>query len=172
MRISALYTHAPYLLQADQHCFITPLSEWENRSVYEMKRWLQTHTDHVRECRRQADRHTKQYTQDIRTYIPTPHVRTPTHSTIPRQAGSKTSQTDFHPSLVSRQSTISKYFPIRPTPPIEVPDTVTTYPHLQPLLTSHRTQPPSIPSLVQTPPQDQFTLTRPSLQTTITKYFN
>ena len=69
-RITALYTHAAHLQQADQHCFTTTLDKWKHRSTHEMKKWLKTNTVHIRECCRQANNHNKQHTRDICMYIP------------------------------------------------------------------------------------------------------
>ncbi len=172
MRITALYSHAPYLLQADQHCFNIPLPDWKTRSVYDMKRWLRTHTDHIRECRRQADCHTRQHTRDIRTYIPpTPHSRTQTCSTTPSNVTTKTSRTDFQPTLVSRQSTISKYFQPWPAPSNNTSDPAPPYPSPPQPPTSTKTHPQLSSSSVRPLPHDQSTSHRITVQTAITKYF-
>ncbi len=171
MRITALYSHAPYLLQADQHCFNVPLSDWKNCSVYDMTRWLRTHTDHIRECRRQADCHTRQLTRDIRTYIPpTSNPRTQTRRTTQSNVTTKTSRTDSLPTLVSRQSTIKKYFQPWPAPPNNQSNTAPPHPSppQPPTTPTH----PHLSSLSARPiAHDHSTSHRPTLQTAITKYF-
>ena len=49
------------LKKANQHCFNTTHEKWKHRTAPEMKRWLKIHTEHIRECHPQANKHNKHH---------------------------------------------------------------------------------------------------------------
>ena len=58
-QITALDLPSEDLLETDQYCFQKPLAEWEQSTVYKMKRWFHTFTLHIRHCRLIARTHRK-----------------------------------------------------------------------------------------------------------------
>ena len=137
-RIRALYEHAPYLLPSDQHCFSIPLSDWETRTSYEMRRWLTIHTTHIRECRRQAKLQDNLHIRDIRTYFaPAPCTHTQATDNSTECPHPPQPHTATRTPLVVQQQTIQKYF--QPATPLEVP----TDPVAQPSMISHTLNQPT-----------------------------
>ena len=170
-RIRALYEHAQFLLSADQHCFTTSLREWETLSTYDMKKWLTTHTNHIQECRRQANRHTAQSTRDIRTFIPSVTTEQHKSTRIPKTPFRTSLNSTRHEHLVAQQQPIQKYFQpisnlsqINPTPQL---DTDSIQSHIQSTLTTPTDiSTEGTQSLTQTDSRPQLTI-----QTSLTKYF-
>ena len=135
-----------------------------------MKRWLKTYTEHIWECRHQANWYILQNTRDIRTFTCTAQTSAQPTSTAHRCILPQTPPNKLTLSLISRQPTISKYFHRQSNPPHNPYSTNITTPH------AHQSgpTPPSLPSHSSTaqsnPPLDQHTH-RYALQTAITKYF-
>ena len=65
-RISALYSLKESMHPQDQHCFRKPLKEWELSNPTEMKKWLHTHTLHIKQCLKLEQSRLKTHTHDIR----------------------------------------------------------------------------------------------------------
>ena len=170
-RIRALYAHEPFLQTNDKYCFSLTLLEWETRTTYEMKRWLQIHTTYIRECRRQANKQDRLRIRDIRTYFSSvPNTRQ--HETTEHTPTISTTQPirALNP-LVPQQQCISNYF--QPHSTTQTQQTIYTNDQSSTSTSSLQTEDlltqTSTSDDTQVPPT-QVTL-HEKIQTSLTKYF-
>ena len=68
-RIEALYTHEQNVLAQDRFPFATPIDEWKDKTVHQMKQWLRSNQPHIKICLALAKKQNKLHTKDIRSYV-------------------------------------------------------------------------------------------------------
>ena len=105
-----------------------------------MKKWLTTHTNHIRESRRQANRHTAQSTRDIRTFIPVVTSERYQCTQIPTTPSRTPHISTRQEHLVAQQQPIQKYFQsLSNLPQLNLTqlDTNSIQSHDQPTLATH-----------------------------------
>ena len=67
-RIQGLYSYKDRMMAQDRHCFNTPIDEWKNQSVHELKTWIIIHEGYIMRCAKLADDHHARCTSDLRQY--------------------------------------------------------------------------------------------------------
>ena len=176
-RITALYSLSSELLQIDQYCFTKSLADWRLSSTYDMKKWLQIYTPHIRKCRMLAIAQRKRSTSDIRTYVTTPPTAHRREAHGPQQINRPT-PTPTHPNRPQIQRTVNEYF-ARINPPnshldqqtLDTPTPSQAHSNLHMASCSRST---STESSIATDLEPTEDLTHPeptAIQTSLTKYF-
>ena len=64
-----MYSFKESMHPQDQHCFRKPLKEWELATTTDMKKWLHTHTIHIKQCLKLDQQRLKTHTHDIRKWM-------------------------------------------------------------------------------------------------------
>ena len=100
-RIEGLYALKPSMHTQDHHCFNTPLSDWEQKSLSELQTWLTRFATHIKHCHNQEQSRIQQKTHDIRKW--TVKLSQPQKTKL-KNIGSKVKQIQSSIKNFSRQT--------------------------------------------------------------------